>query len=253
MERSKSSLKPWLLCSLLFNSTVLAAEVRYGFDDLQALKQQESWEELVSHLKDIKPTERNEQWQSLAEVASIGYLEHVIKSEEAGNAIAQASSLVARFPTLKQSPTFNALFSEQMVKAFKPCIEYNIESCIEDYASLVSSIKIDSVTLKNQGLSVYQHVSKALAVPFFFELVKRDHQYCENSQIAYSFLYTLDLPKHRNFELAKSAALEHCGGVPLQGFENHIIESKPVRHSLCPDYLEKGYVSGVLKQVCAEK
>ncbi len=252
MKHSKSSLTPWLLCSLLLTSSVMASEARYGFEDLQALEQQESWEELVSHLKDIKPTERNEQWQNLAEVASIGYLKHVIKSEEAGNAITEASSLVARFPMLKQSPTFNQLFSDQMVKAFKPCVDYNIESCIADYAALVSTMQIDSTTLKTQGLSVYQHVSKTLAVPFFAELVKRDNQYCENSQIAYSFLYTLDLPKHGNFPLAKSAALEHCGAKPLLGFENHIIESKSVRRSLCPDYVKNGYVSGILKQVCAE-
>ncbi|TOM62103.1 hypothetical protein CGH75_05680, partial [Vibrio parahaemolyticus] len=36
----------------------------------------------------------------------------------------------------------------------------------------------------------------------------------------------------------------------LTNFENYIIESQTVREALCPTYLSKGHVKGLMKKVC---
>ncbi|KOO10731.1 hypothetical protein AKJ18_32745, partial [Vibrio xuii] len=67
---------------------------------------------------------------------------------------------------------------------------------------------------------------------------------------ANALLYTLDRPKNVNFNLAKDVAINGCANTTLKNFENYIIESQSVRQALCPTYLSKGYVKGIMKKVC---
>lgn len=226
------------------------AASNYTFEDLRVLAEQKSWVELAEHIGDIKPSQRNEEWQGWLEQSATGSLETLAQSGKSGEALHFALDLISTYPTLASSDSFKTTFSAQLVEQAQPCVRYSAKECIQDYGRLLHSISIDGDVSFQEGMKVYQNVSKTLSVPFFASAAALKPEYCENSQLAYSLLYTLDLPNNPNYELAKQTALGACGNKALTKFEDHVIESKAVRAALCEHYVEKDFVSGIMKQIC---
>lgn len=242
------------LCVLLagFSIGVSATEDLYTIDDLRALEEQQAWAELTAHLTDIRPSQRDEGWNQLLEKAATGYLQSEVQASSSERVIAVARELMLVYPQLKQSSSFKSLFSKHVVASFEPCIEYRIQSCIDDYGRMIRGLELGAATLLDQGRRVYQNAKKSSAVPFFAELVEMDSSYCKDPVVVNALLHTLSLENNTRWPQAQEAVVGACGDIPLPGFEHHLIESEQVRVAICPTYLEKNYVSGIMKQICEQ-
>ena len=112
-----------IFCLLVMQSAV-ADEKKYTQADLQALASQSSWKELIEHLGDVSPTERNAQWEQLAEQAGLGELEASVKREDPSLGIQVGISLVDQYPQLKKSKSFMNKRSEVGLQAFDQCLNH---------------------------------------------------------------------------------------------------------------------------------
>ena len=64
MKRMVRSLLVFAFC-LNLRGVVYAEDRRYTMKDLQALEKRETWNELIYHIKDIAPSERDAEWNRL--------------------------------------------------------------------------------------------------------------------------------------------------------------------------------------------
>lgn len=239
-----------LFFMVAFSFVVVGEETSYTMDDLNALNGSKNWNELLAHAEDIRPSQRNSEWEGLVQNAALGAFNQYVASGAKDDAIALGQQLIVSYPFLSQSKTFTQQFSQELVPAAQPCIEYAIEGCLENYGHLLNTLAPSSAVSYEEGTKVFQNVSKSLSIPFFAAAVKQDNHYCADEKVANALLYTLDRPSNANFGLAKEVAVEGCANTALANFENYIIESQSVREALCPTYLSKGYVEGIMKKVC---
>ncbi len=244
----KFSLLP--LALMASSLTVYASEERYSIEDLTALHKAQSWNELLSHANDIRPSKRDAAWQSLVADASTGALNNYVSNGAADSAIGFGQQLLSDYTFLSESTAFTQSFVKILVPAAQSCIAYSVEGCVENYGQLLSELSPESSVSFDEGTKVFQNVSKSLAVPFFAAAINQSPGYCEDEKVSDALLYTLDRPSNPQFALAKKVAINDCAGTALTNFENYIIESQSVRQALCPTYLSKGYVKGIMKKVC---
>ncbi|MBM5099869.1 hypothetical protein HYN96_16955 [Vibrio parahaemolyticus] len=244
----KKTLLSLFMVSVSF--AVVGEEARYTMDDLKALNGSKNWNELLAHAEDIRPSQRNSEWESLVQNAALGAFEHYVASGAKDDAIGLGQQLILSYPFLSQSKSFTHQFSKELVPAAQPCIQYAIEGCVENYGQLLSTLAPSAEVSYEEGTKVFQNVSKSLSVPFFAAAVQQAENYCADENVANALLYTLDRPNNTNFALAKEVATQRCANTALTNFENYIIESQTVREALCPTYLSKGHVKGLMKKVC---
>lgn len=244
----KKALLPLCIASVSFSAW--CSDTPYTMEDLQALSDAKNWSELLAHVGDIRPSQRNKDWQILVEKGAVGAFDGYVAAGATDNALGLGQHLLATYPFLSESQSFTQGFTKQLIPAAQPCIQYSMEGCVENYGKLMVTLSPSGELSFEEGTKVFQAVSKSLAVPFFASAVNHSAQYCSNETVANALLYTLDRPKNVNFNLAKDVAINGCANTTLKNFENYIIESQSVRQALCPTYLSKGYVKGIMKKVC---
>ncbi|MDW2167364.1 hypothetical protein R7Q44_27070, partial [Vibrio sp. 2099] len=61
----KKTLLSLFMVSVSF--AVVGEEARYTMDDLKALNGSKNWNELLAHAEDIRPSQRNSEWESLVQ------------------------------------------------------------------------------------------------------------------------------------------------------------------------------------------
>ncbi|GLR02684.1 hypothetical protein [Vibrio hyugaensis] len=238
------------LVAVASSFSAYAAEERYSMEDLAALHKAQSWNELLYHANDIRPSKRDDAWQSLVADAATGAFNNYVSSGAADSAIGLGQQLLAEYAFLSESNDFTQSFVKTLVPAAQSCIKYSMEGCVESYGQLLVELSPAGNVSFEEGTKVFQNVSKSLAVPFYAAAIKQSPEYCENEKVSNALLYTLDRPSNSQFALAKEVATDGCANTVLTNFENYIIESQSVRETLCPTYLSKGYVEGVMKKVC---
>ncbi|HDM8140797.1 TPA: hypothetical protein P0E12_005091 [Vibrio harveyi] len=226
------------------------AEERYSMEDLTALHKAQSWNELLYHANDIRPSKRDDAWQGLVADAATGAFNSYVSSGAADSAIGLGQQLLTEYAFLSQSSDFTQSFAKALVPAAQSCIKYSMEGCVESYGQLLAELSPAGNVSFEEGTKVFQNVSKSLAIPFYAAAVKQSPEYCADEKVSNALLYTLDRPSNSQFALAKEIATNGCANTALTNFENYIIDSQSVRETLCPTYLSKGYVKGVMKKVC---
>ena len=110
-----------MVCLLVMQSA-RADEKKYTQADLQALANQSSWKELIEHLGDVSPAERNDQWEKLAEQAGLGALEASVKRDDPSLGIQVGISLVDQYPQVGKSKAFMNKRNEVGLQAFDRCL-----------------------------------------------------------------------------------------------------------------------------------
>lgn len=238
------------LLAVASSFSAFAAEERYSMEDLTALHKTQSWNELLAHANDIRPSKRDDAWQVLVADAATGAFNNYVSSGAADSAIGLGQQLLTEYAFLSESKDFTQSFAKTLVPAAQSCIKYSMEGCVESYGQLLAELSPAGSVSFEEGTKVFQNVSKSLAIPFYAAAVKQSPEYCEDEKVSNALLYTLDRPSNSQFALAKEVATNGCANTALTNFENYIIDSQSVRETLCPTYLSKGYVKGIMKKVC---
>jgi hypothetical protein len=93
-------------------------------DDLRALAKQRSYEEMLAKATEVKPTARDEEWESLLETAAIGYLEQLAEATEEGQEMAPVEAskrMVELYPVLAEHDGFRKVRAKTGVDAYSRC------------------------------------------------------------------------------------------------------------------------------------
>jgi len=105
---------------LVMVSTVALADRTTSMADLRALIDQKAYEEAISRLGDIAPTDRNADWQDLAAKAAVG----LINGEKDGaNKLAFVLRIDSMYPTLGQNAGYATLRAEVATKNYPACFD----------------------------------------------------------------------------------------------------------------------------------
>lgn len=141
----------------------------YGVADLQALEKQRAWSELVGHLADIAPADRDATWQALAEESSVALLSTISTDHEMFAALVTADDLTKRFPTLTSSKTFMSKRAEVGLKGFETCFAHTRrgDACTERMLGFVESDPNNGELAMNAGALVTRNQTPFAAVPFY--------------------------------------------------------------------------------------
>ncbi|WJK27203.1 hypothetical protein QSJ11_14650 [Vibrio parahaemolyticus] len=107
----KKTLLSLFMVSVSF--AVVGEEARYTMDDLKALNGSKNWNELLAHAEDIRPSQRNSEWESLVQNAALGAFEHYVASGAKDDAIGLGQQLILSYPFLSQSKSFTLQFLER--------------------------------------------------------------------------------------------------------------------------------------------
>jgi hypothetical protein len=190
---------------------------KYTMEDLKALAESESWNELLEHVEDVRPSERKQPWRGLLEKAAAGSLDLLLQQKKAQEALAAADQHLIRFPTLKQSKPFMAKRADAGLSVYGDCLADPQGSlrCVEeletflradpneaDLAFPAGKIVIDRGHLWNAGPRFFV---RALADP------ARRKTGCADPSVIGSLLRSMGHPPDSDLSKAVSTiAFDYC-------------------------------------------
>ncbi|MCA9588261.1 MAG: hypothetical protein KC657_23220 [Myxococcales bacterium] len=96
---------------------------RYSLGDLEALEAREAWEELVEHLEDVAPSERDPKWTTLVARAVFAHLQDKRRQTDMSPMVLakRADDFLLRYPSLRESPDLLDLHADLGVAAVEVC------------------------------------------------------------------------------------------------------------------------------------
>jgi len=101
-------------------SSAGGTQTSYTMADLLALESRESWGELIEHLEDVSPPNRDQKWEALAEKAAIQRLAGTGDNEQT---LFETEALLKRFAFLRKSKPFMKTRAEMGLKGFEACYD----------------------------------------------------------------------------------------------------------------------------------
>jgi hypothetical protein len=111
---------------LALASPALADKDTYTKADLEALAKESAWDELLTHAKDLKPSERDTSWKQLVEQAAVGRLKDIKDADFKWSSVDGVQSaldgIAEMYPHLKTSKPFALQGGLTMVRALKACM-----------------------------------------------------------------------------------------------------------------------------------
>jgi hypothetical protein len=197
----------------------------YSQADLDALAAKENWSELWDHLGDIRPTERDQHWNTLAE------------------------------------RTTKALFNGKgaqgkpaSLESFERCFNYSQRGgyCVDVLLEQVRQFKQDSDFATKAGRLVAKRVTLPYAVPFFeIALSGKDHSLCSDDTLKQSVIAAIAVEEGQMPKSALNIAENYCWGE----LKNGLVESMGggsvyYKKNACPLLMKKGVLKGLMEKYC---
>jgi hypothetical protein len=146
-----------------------AADQSYSLADLKALAAKSQWQELIGHIEDIPPKQRNAEWDALLERAAIGLISN--NSQDVGSyaSFSAAERLVERYQALGASKAFMAKRFEVAAAAYQSCLNetYDGGECVRSMEQFVKVGTPPSEVPFRFGKMIRAKLNHYVAVPFF--------------------------------------------------------------------------------------
>jgi hypothetical protein len=190
---------------------------KYTMEDLKALAESESWNELLEHVEDVRPSERKQAWRALLEKAAAGSLDLLLAQKKDQEALLSADQHLVRFPTLKQSKPFMSKRAEAGLAVYGDCLAeaHGSLRCVDDLDTFVKADPNEGELAFRAGKVVIERGHLWNSGPRFFvrALVDpaRRKAGCSDPSVVGSLLRSLGHPP--DSELTKAAttiAFEYC-------------------------------------------
>jgi hypothetical protein len=224
--------------------------------DLRSLAQQKAWSELVDHLEDIPPANRDAEWQSLAQQAGLGALT-LAGQRGPVDGIYLSEALLQRYPVLKDSKDFMSKRAELGAQAFARCFQKDLwaDSCAAHIKAFVEADRTNQDLAFRLGKLLPPRSFGRLAIPAFAVAIqKKDDPRCQDPDVKRAVLSGLSVPKAGNEDIvAESVQLgsnlcwqalqpsitDRMGGDPTDYLKN-----------TCPFVMAKRSLSIVMSKAC---
>jgi hypothetical protein len=176
-------------------SETTSHDKRYTLADLRALAQRTSWAELVDHLEDIAPSERDAEWNALVEATALGALAQRANHSPA-EGLAAAHTLFERYPLLKESKDFMRKRAAIGLQAFERCFEQDVsgELCAPHLKPFVRADPSDHELAFRLGKLVPARAHGFHAVPAFaIAIDKKGDARCQDADVRRAVISGLGL------------------------------------------------------------
>jgi hypothetical protein len=188
----------------LFTTLVAAAPAHaeqkpYSLADLKALVSQKSFQEAVAHLGDVAPTERKDEWKTVATTAAIGYLESM-HSDDLVARVYAIESLDTSFPVLLESKPYVKSRAKLGLTAYEACFAntYSLEACFEHANKFVdadaTNAELTLAMAKLMRRSAFAYASTHMFKKALTAAGKGSAAVCKDDDLETSVVAALGLP-----------------------------------------------------------
>lgn len=240
---------------LALSTAALADKAKpYTLDDLKALVSQKSYEEAVSHLGDVAPSERKAEWLDVAATAAAGYVAGLTSDQ-----VVYAIDAIDRaYPQVLKVEKYTRVRTEQGLKGYEKCLGGGSE-CLEKAMKFVEADAANSeLALKTGKVVMRSFSSKYTAAPFFKRAVSgKSLAACKDEDLKTSMLSAFAAPKSYDAaaagrEIAELCWSEHKKLVVDQFNEAVKSDSSYVRKNTCEILKSKKALSADQTRICAK-
>ena len=157
---------------LLYSSSALSEQAeRYSIEQLRGLYAQRAWLDLVQHLTDVRPAQRDGAWREMLEAAADGYLGDLAElgSVDYPQFLNEIEQLEHSYPLLDSSPEYARKRDDLLVKKFAVCIRSTPEraECIAAMYTRLENPRANARTAFTAGEALVINKLSAPAVLFF--------------------------------------------------------------------------------------
>lgn len=232
--------------------------------ELRALAAAENWRELGAHLKDVKPTARDQQWNELVEQAAIGELTP-LTAPSSGSAAERLATIERYFPTypsLRSSPRFLALRTAVGLDAFGRCFDEargnpELFRCRDSLDRFVRIPPMGAEAARDAGKIVGRKLNRAAAAPFFALALEapRGKLVCADAELSEAVIAALGRPPDALEAKAGLALAEGCWAAlktaVVANVARESADSYYVRNT-CPTLMKFNAVTGLRADRCRE-
>ena len=235
-----------------------AAEQAYSLKDLRALADQGAWSELAAHLEDIRPADRDPEWNRVLEQTAMGLLDHEAGANDAYSALSTSESMLARFPKLKTNKPFMAKRAEAGLKAFAVCFQdnYGADQCLQDMTKFVKNDAGDLDLAFKAGKLARLKLKHWAAAPFFASALAEPsiERRCDDEDVALAVMSGLGLPSsgyEPQYGASVKLASQLCWNelkAPLA--EQIAANGEYFRENTCAVFKTKSALEGEVANVC---
>ena len=205
------------LAVLTLSASTVRAHDDYNMADLKALMTQESWQELLEHALDVRPTQRGRLWRSYLETAAVGYVDAIRATGDKSRALSTSEELLVKHPILKRSKKYMATRARVGLEALTDCFQnrYASVQCSERVEAFAKADP-DNAELAFEGAKLTRlrgsrYVAARLFAMAFADKAQR-HK-CDDGQVALAVIPVLgNTDGGPTVDAAKKVAFEYCWG-----------------------------------------
>jgi len=187
-----------LLLSLSFLFTAfVSAENLYSMADLKALEKKAQWQELLTHLSDIKPTQRDPAWEKLVNVSMSGRFTQLHTESNSSKIFEFFDKYLALYPSVLQNKEFMKKRADYGLDYYNYCFSYNDKECHKEYLGFVA---LDPN--KKQTFSIAKIIRRRMSdvrANEYFDLARpiKESGQCDDPDLAESVFAGLTQKPHR--------------------------------------------------------
>ena len=166
-----------VLCAFcVMGATVHAGDDKYTMDDLRLLDQQKSFQEIMDHMDDIRPSQRNEEWTEIVTRAAVNALKNELTGGDAYMAQQWSEQVLQSVPALNGSKEFMDLRNKAVLDGSAQCYRdyYGGSECTDNLRKVVLQDPVNKELAFKAGKMVRLNMNASVAVPFFIRALKED-------------------------------------------------------------------------------
>ncbi len=245
-------MKKFIILALLIFPIIGFSAEPYKMNDLQQLAKSKSWLELTEHLSDIIPSERDTQWQELANLALLKRFQELDSAANFKFTLQFLDKIFPQYPLLINNKAFMALRGKFGIRYYESCFSYNNETC---HRELLGFVKIDPnpqyafFTAKQVRL----RMSNNKAVEYFNLALSNNtsKEFCADKDLQLSVESALKAQPGSQYAIAAnkvafSQCFEHLSGVIKTAVKNN----DNAKNNACKQLLARDALKGISKKKC---
>lgn len=242
---------------VFFVSSVYAADDKYTMEDLKMLDKEGNHIQVLEHMNDIRPSQRNEEWKAIVQRATMTYLEKLVASGDAYAAFNFSEQMLDTQSALKDYDAFINLRRNTVLSFLKDCYQntYSGSECTDLLNGAINKTPSDQELVFQAAKLVRLHTNAANAVPFFVQAMKinPDLKKCTDEDLILAVESGMKLPPDRAsaaFELGFSICYEPLKASLLEDFYK---SSGYATTNYCSSLSMKKALTPFQKAYCADK
>lgn len=179
------------------SSAAIADPQRYALADLKALVAQKAYQEAVSHLSDVAPTERNAAWLAVAVDAASGYVGG-LGGDDLATKVLGIEALDAQYPQILTSPKYTKVRAEIGLRGYEACFgKRDLDTCIEHATKFLDGDASNTDLAFKMAKALRRNSNPYVSVTFFKRAVgaKASAAMCKDDALQSAVLAALGLQK----------------------------------------------------------